>query len=710
MKTILFAAASLLAPGLAQAQTASERAPTAQLSEIVVTAQRREERLTDVPIAITAVSGATLEKAGVNAGLQLGLITPGLNFAVQGAFAQPTIRGIGTSLTGSGADANVAIYVDGVYQPNQSGNLMEFNNVERIEVLKGPQGTLFGRNATGGAIRIITRDPAFSPEAEVNLSYGRFNDRKASFYGTAPLTDTVAVNIAGLLRKDDGYIDNVFLHNKTGHAVVAAVRSKLLVQPTDRLKFVLAGNYSNSNDNSPFAVNPLNGNSVYVQQGAVIPRGTYVTSLSFDPDIKVKSRGLSLTASYKTDLGTFTSITSYQELRPFLWSDIDNTSLFANHLTLLNVENTFTQEVTYASAYDGPLNWIGGVFLYRDKTKLDLQIFSGAAPPPFRVVAIEGYIKTDAAAAFAEVNYDVTDRLHLIGGLRYSDEEKQALGGTPVATVVNTKAKWHALTPRFSARYALDPATNVYATYSRGFKSGNYNLSGLSSTPVNPEKVDAYELGLKHSAGPLRINTSAYYYDYKDIQVQIQTNAGGVARSVLQNAATAKIYGLDFDGAYTFDENWSAMAGAAYTHARYNSYKNALITTPIFINGLPAGNSQVAGDASGNKMIRTPEFTANLTLNYRQELAEGEFEASSTVAYSSGFYWDPGNKLKEPAYTVVNGRLAWTEPKKRYRVSVWGNNLTNKKYLFYANNTTTGDLGVYAKPTTYGVALDLYFK
>lgn len=690
-----------------QASPASEASPT----EILVTAQRREERLRDVPIALVALTGESLARSGISSAEDLGNVTPGLNFATQGAFGQPTIRGIGTSVTGPGSDANVAIYVDGVYQPNQTANLFDFNNIERVEVLKGPQGTLFGRNATGGAIRIMTADPDQTLSGNFSASLGRFNDVKLTSFINLPLGDEVALNVAGLYKSNDGYVDNVVTGRALGDARTYSGRAKLKIDATDRLSFIIAGSFSDTSDTAPFAVKPINNNNVAVQQGVVFPGGFYTVALNEDVAIRTKAYLASLTANYNLDVGTINSITSYQKFTPFVLADIDNGPRFDSSVILDISEDNFTQELNFSSDLEGPFNFVTGLFYYRNTSSTNLISYAGSIPPPSVFVDLVGTVKTNAISAYAEANYQIAEKLQLTGGLRLSSERKQAIGSVGAFTLVDTNKRWNSWTPRAVIRYSLDDTSNVYASYSRGFKSGNYNILFFDPTPVRPETVDAYEIGYKHSSGGLSVNASAFYYDYKDIQVQIQTNQGGTAVAILQNAAAAKIWGADLDLTLPISKNFTLQGGAAYTHARYKNFKDALLTYPLVnASGVPiGGNSQTAGDASNNNMIRTPEWTANVSGTYTAPLGGGSLETTLTGSYNGGFFWDVGNSIKEDPYFLLSARVSWQTQDKRYRISIWGNNLTNTQYSFYANNTQTGNSYAPAKPLTAGVAFETSF-
>ena len=689
-------------PAAAQSET---KAAAASPDEIVVTAQRRDERLTDVPIAITAIPSNLLTRGGITQTSDLGLVVPGLNFAVQGAFAQPTIRGIGTLVTNPGADANVAIYIDGVYQSSQQGNLFTFNEIEQIEVLKGPQGTLFGRNATGGAITIKTLSPSFDPSAKFSASYGSFDAVRIAGYATGGLSDKLAANISMLFENDKGYVHNTFLNRRQAKVNGKSVRGKLLWKPTDDFSVVLAGNYSDRRDDAPIATRPLNGNSRYLKLHPELaklytndPRQIAADTAS---NIPVEQWGASLTAKYAPDWGTISSISAYTRTQPRIQGDIDTTPVPFGSLDLYSPSSTFTQEINFASPKYGAFSFIAGGFYYHDNADLGIIARSGVNGPI--TASLTANVKTEAVAAYAEGTLDIASALHLVVGGRYNTERKQAKGSFFTFPVLDSQRRWNSFTPRASLRYELSPRSSAYFTFSKGFKSGAYNAAELNNTPVNPEKITAYEIGYKQNLPGGYFNLSAFHYDYKDIQVQIQTNVNGALTILLQNAATARVEGFDADLFYRVSKSFDLRAGLAYTHARYRSFPGAVFLTPI----PGGGNAQGSGDASGHHMVRAPDFTFSVTPNYRVPLAGGELMGSVTYAYNSGFYWDPQNRVKQEAYSLVNAKISWAPENARYRISLWGSNLTDKTYGLYFNQTGDGDGATYARPRSVGVELEV---
>jgi iron complex outermembrane receptor protein len=693
-------------PAFAQTAEAPSSAPQADenTGEIVVTAQRREQKLSEVPLSITAITAARLQQSGISATTDLATVTPGLQYPVSGAFAQPTIRGIGSTVTSAGSDANVALYVDGVYMPSQAANIFNFNNIDRIEVLKGPQGTLYGRNATGGAINITTLAPSFKPIARLSASYGRFDEVRLNAYGSGPISDTVAVAIAGIYTDDNGYAKDVIRGVRLATYDERGVRAKVLVKPTETFEITVAADWSRKTDLTGYSLKVINGNTA---QNVTIRPGVYNLQLSLTPDFTTESKGASVTA--KLDLGDYTlsSISSARKVDADFLTDLDRTEANASVASFDTHQKTYTQELNIASGAEGAFSWVGGVFYYHDKAD-NLNLRTNG------VLSVTGHIKSEAVAGYAEGTYDIGDALSVIGGIRYSTEKRHFTANRPTGTplTLDTSVKYDSWTPRASIRYKIAEGANVYATYSQGFKSGTYNISSFSTVPVRPEKVRALEAGFKYYSRGISLSTAAFRYLYDDIQ--IQAIAGGL--TTLTNAAKAKIYGFEAQINAPVGGGFSLDAGVAYTHSRYSDFPAALVTTPrtsAAVCGVnpnrPCGNVQGPGNASGNEMVRSPEWTANLTASYEGQIATGTLRASATGSYNGGFYWDAGNRLKQPAYFIANGRISWGPDDSFWRVALWGKNLTDKRYQYYAVDTTQADAASFARPRSYGVALELAF-
>lgn len=684
--------------------------------DIIVTAQRRAERLTDVPISITALNGDALEAAGIRTSEDLSSAVPGLNFATNGAFAQPTVRGIGTTVSSAGSDANVAIYVDGVYQPSQIGNFSDLVDLEQIEVLKGPQGTLFGRNATGGAIRITTRAPSFTPTATLSASYGRFDDVRLTAYGSTGITDTLAVSMAFLYSDDEGYTRNIATGNRVSDLNALSLRGKLLFEPSDSVKLTLSGGHAERRSGAAFALGVLNGNSTSVNlPGSVKAGGPREVSLTFDPVINVNSDQASLTGEFDLGFATLSSISSYQKTKTYLVTDTDRTNLAIGRADLPGTQETYAQELNLVSNGSDSFKWFLGVFYYNDDAIGATIVNQG---PIFNATRL----KTEAVAPFGEVNIGLGN-LTLIGGLRYNYERKD-YEITRGALAIERNKTFKNLTPRLGLRYALTPSSNIYATWSRGFKSGLFDgilASGaLVVNAVEPEKVSAFEAGYKYGRGRTSFSIAGFHYDYSNIQFQaFNPNAGGLTQ--VFNAAAAEIYGGEIEVSTELFPDFNVRASAAYTHSRYKNFPTATIFCPrgaptygnatIPLGALNPCTGEINSDgATGNELIRTPEFTASLAADYRVELARGDaVELSGSAYYSGRFFWDPGNRLKEGAYVLLNSEIAYVFPGDQFRLSLWGRNLANELYALYQPESAAGDSVAYARPRSFGVSAKLSF-
>jgi len=488
-----------LVPICANAQSITSAPGSTELTqaddggEIIVTAQKRSERLTDVPISITAISGESLARSGINDLTQLGQSTPGLNVANNGIATQPTIRGVGSTGSALGESANVATYVDGVYIANQAGMQFEFADIDRVEVLKGPQGTLFGRNATGGAIQLITRKPESGFGGFINASYGRFNDRSIKAYVSGG-SDELSASITGLYKKNDGYSYDVNLNRRTGFVERYATRAKVRFVPTENLELTLTGDYSYNHQNDFYAFTVINGNATGYVTNPTLPRGSgpYQTSLSFLPFDTTKQGGVSFKAALDAGPIEITSITAARWYDDHLKSDSDATAAALLTTEQFNPGRTISQEVNFASKNTGQFNWIAGIFYFNSLAKLDSLLINGS-------LFNTSHLNTNAYAAFGEATYDLTDELTIVGGLRYSIETQNIDTRNGSGARQIEQATFRSATPRITLRYKPSQQTSLYASFSQGFKSGTFNATSVGASPVRPERIDAYEVGFKSS-------------------------------------------------------------------------------------------------------------------------------------------------------------------------------------------------------------------
>ena len=694
----------------------------ADSGEIVVTAQRREQSLVDVPIAITTVNAERLEASQANRISDLPQMVTSLRIDSNGSFGQPSIRGVGNSIGGTGYSNNVAIYLDGFYQPSQNTADSMFINLERVEVLKGPQGTLFGRNATGGAILLHLRDPSFDPALQARASYSSYNTRELAVYGSMGLTDTLAADISFASEASDGWVTNVVTgDDDVGQYENWSARASLLFQPTDSMSFLLAYQHTDQDDARPYIFNnqadPVTGEPQSL--GALIPGGVAPTTpgdVAYDlpNNFTAEIDALYLTSTFDIGSMTLTSYSMYRDEENYNLFDQDGSSvqIFDTEFGLTN--ETISQELNL-SGQNGTLDWLIGAFYYSNE--------AGQRPFPFTLgaavtggAAISGELytadqDTEAVAVFADATWEFTPAWFLTLGARYSEEEatgswnitplaQAALGvglanGATPGPSPEFSNKWDSFTPRISIRHELDPNSSVYLTYSEGFKSGQLTPNAFTTAPLQPEQIRAYELGYRHVGPRTRFDASVFHYDYEDLQLAFYVNGTGVYR----NAANSEIYGLDTSFSTRLTETLSLDLGVAYTHAEYTDFPES----PAF---RPTGSGTYAAvniDASGFQMQRAPEWSANIGLRNETPLAGGLLALSGNYSYTSEFPFDTAQTFMEDAYGVLNLRAGWTAPGGRWDLAVFGTNVTDEEYRV---QVLPGDFAIqqiWGKPAAYGV-------
>lgn len=721
--------AGLLASTPGYAQQAQDEVD-AREGVIVVTAQRREERLQDVPLSITAQSGDQLAQAGVDDIRDLGNVVPGLTFTTQGAFAAPTIRGVQSTVALAGADSPVAIYVDGVYQPNQLANVFELADIERLEVLKGPQGTLFGRNATAGAIVIHTRKPTFDVAGSIEVSEGIFfgggartsTDTTIKGFVSGPVVpDLLAASVSGYYEYIDGYLTNLRTGGQTGMVRKYNVGLKLLFTPTDNLEFLASGSIGKRTDFAAMATQPLRGNSAsQFYPDSVVPDEPWHVATELERGsnpTRVETKAISLTGKLDLDgIGTITSITAYQDIEARITVDIDaaySPQCSAAFACILYDEDypeeTFQQELSFASEKFGAVSFVAGAFYYRDSHYMGNGIQPLLTPTgrvdPSRTYAVEfnSTIKTRAWAAFGEVSVDVSDSLHLIGGLRYSRERRYGLGDAVPRFPTTGAVVSDAWTPRVSVRYDITPDMNVYATFSRGFKSAVLDTTGQSNNFANPEKLTSYEVGFKAAQPGFSVSLAAFYYDYTDLQVQFFDGTN----TILANAADATIYGLDGDLTIGLGEAFEfRLLGSWLPEAKYDVFENGVA---FALPNSAAGMSQVVVDASGQRLLKAARLTGSASVRYEDYVGSGTLDGNVTLSYSSAYSFDLLDRVRTGPYAILNAQLGYRPGDGGLRVSVFGKNITNKAYFTSALLGNQADAPVYSPPRQVGVRLQYEF-
>jgi iron complex outermembrane receptor protein len=731
--------------GVAHAQTQAQGAVgtraagpadggSASVSEVIVTAQRRAERLEAVPMSVTAVTNETLAKSGIIGLHDLGQVVPGLQINFSGFATQPAIRGVTTILTGIGFENNVAVYVDGFYDPGSVAINADLANISTVEVLKGPQGTLYGRNATGGAILINTLDPAKTLQATAEASYGSYNDWSIKGYVSAPINDAMGFNLALYNRESDGWYrrvspQGVDLGPSTPIRQQSA-RAKFQVRPNDDFTVTLGYNYSDVLD--------ATGDTFNVYRYSPLPPPIFrpgtetTTSWTFRPDNEQQTNEFTLVADYQTPIGDLTSHTGYSRANAILNYDFDGVQADIFHGVDTEIRETvFQQSLDYNITAIPNTDLLVGASVYTDfvhtghnLSYLQGQLISDAVTD----------LGDHAYAGYIDVTYHFTPALALTAGGRYTEEYKSGCfsevtaSGVAIAEPGCVRANFSKFTPRGVLRYELAPRTNVYASISQGFRSGTFNPSPQPTlaldSPVRPEEITAYEIGFKTAQARYRFSTAAFYYNYTNLQVSATvpnpvTGQGTI--QTLSNAKAAKIYGAEAELTYDVLPGLQVRSGLALLHAEYTDFHNAVGT-----GFNPATQMDVADqtqDWTGLQMVRAPNVTFNVGADYTRDLWGGELLLAGNLNYTSsyinqnastffatsptGAILNPSTaqRYKQPGYVLLNLQAGWTDPSGHYTGKVYINNATNTRYRITNSGGSFGDYAMWGEPINAGVRL-----
>ena len=760
------------APAMAQESQNSDDG----IGEIVVTAQKRAENIQDVPIAISAVGSEFLESRGINSIDALGTIAP--NVKIERApsnktISQIAIRGSVTINPAVTWEPAVGLYLDGVYIAKAQGSIFDVADLERVEVLRGPQGTLYGRNALAGAINLVTRKPSGEFGGSAEASYGNFNYRRGKATLDLPAFGPFSVKLSGQMQKRDGFVKvepNPFpqaflarptsvkdLGNLNTHSAMAQVRFKPEGNFTADYQF----DYSRHNQRTDFSqlisVLPNNLFTNPAIFSTIAPLGLYANpdrqnraSVDGNP-LYEKSRtyGHSLTLSLDLGAATLKSITAYRDLRWQDSADLDGSPLDIAQTQRDTSFHAWSQEVQLTgAAMDDRLTYVTGAFYYKEKAEtLGPQRFFGflnqiGAPGAADLQSDYGS-HTRALALYAQLDYKLTDALKLTLGGRYTNEKKDIRRsfavGTPRTVLFNLPyggvpdAKFNNFSPTVTLSYAASDDINLYGRWARGYKSGGFNgetdVAGLIGRPFScttapgstselcnpyrPEKVDSYEVGVKTrlADGKLIFNVAGFWDEHKDIQLSVFT-AQGAAASVVLNAAAARIRGLEFEAVARPVDNITINGSLAILDADYGS----------FIDG--------GIDVSNNRAFpHTPKATAALGFDWR--LLQGDWGKVSLTGdwnHVSSYYTFPFALTGNPAAQTIAGN---TKSKGRDIInmnlrlsdfdlggakgefSLWVRNLTKEdspsNFIDFGPGFGGLTLGYFPDPRTWGATLGVRF-
>jgi iron complex outermembrane recepter protein len=731
VRALLSSGGLLLLTQVVRAQTAPA-SDDLGLPEVIVTAQKRAENVNSVPISISVLTNQDLAQAGVTGTQQLELATPGLVFGNTNGFAQPYIRGIGTDLISPGQESPVGFYLDGVYLPFTSSLVQEFGDIDRIEVLKGPQGTLYGRNTTGGAINIITRDPEQQFTADASLTAGNLGYGKVSAYVAGGLTDSLSASLSAVYTIHNGFFDVLNTGERLDTLNQYGIRNKLKFVFNDDWSAVFSADYTHKSDSSDSVFTALVGSDLGLPASigpSFVPRDTY-TDFEPHPSRTATDYGTSMTVRGNLPGVAVTSITGFRDDYLLSTAEGDSTALPLLAYQSDLASQSFTQEFQFASTAKSRLQWLAGAYILKgDASFGPVDVWAGVpnTDPPNAGVLL-GRTRISSYAVFGQVSYDLTDVFRITGGLRSSYEQRAltaqtesgmdlldpatraALGLPPVEAEKGFTSTDPKITFQYNAGGQL-----LYATYSTGFKAGSYNLiSATSPGPLAPEKIKAYEIGGKHDLEFLNrahVDWALFYYKYTNIQVNIQDpGVGGVVDA--QNAAATLDKGADLDLTIPVTRNLEATIGMEYLNAHYESFPDASV--PNIIDGelgtITAVGSTKSVDATGNRAERAPVLTSNVRLRWILPVPGiGDLTSSATWYHNSGFFFDAGDEIAQKLYNIYNLNFQLSLPGTHWTVSAWANNLFNATVIAGISSSPYVVGADYNDPRLFGLGASVHF-
>lgn len=755
MKTALLmlstAAMALTAvPAMAQdADTADTAAPEESTGtdetygEILVTAQRRSESVQDVPIAISAFNSEMVEGSGSTNITSLNGLAPNVVLQTQGLVANVpmiSIRGMNTSDPDPNADPKVSTIIDGVYIPFVSSTMLDLFDVERIEILKGPQGVLFGKNNLAGTLNVISARPTddFGGEARVSLGSFGLKQFRGKINSGRFAGDALAAKIAVNFRDYDGYSRNVITGNRLNGANVKSVRSAIEYDRGGAFDSTLIVDWLKQKTSGPAPHVLDNGDPNWDLLPDAVKTDVRKTAVLFDPFANTESWGASWNSNLDVGWGTVSAVLGYRDVTYVTRGDFDGLITPAPQLDVTRdfSGDSKTAELRYVSPAGEPVDFVVGVYYQTDKWRQ----FNTVLATPTTTTLAQLHQDTESYAAFALVNAHPADGLTLSIGGRYSHDNKKydiatqvRVNGNQTSSFASSlESSWSEFTPRLTVNYEVAPDIMVYANYSQGYKAGGYNSRGTipeNIGPYDPERVNAFEVGAKTDLFDrlLRLNVAGFVNNYRDLQQSV-TKMGAVrAENITTNVAAAKIYGFEIESVLRPAEGFTVGANLAYLHARYTDFcadTNGVFTNgapepgqcgpavPILLNGVPNGTFAVPTDASGLDLANAPEWTGSLSFDYRIPTGFGEVKLHSDARYSSRFNtWGRSN---QPGYyrdevVLLNASIAVAGEDERWKVTLYGTNLTDQEVISGATNAGATPINqFYQAPREFGV--DLAFK
>lgn len=711
--SIVGACALMALPSVAQAQ----------IDEIVTTAQRRDQSAQDVPVSVTVISPEALETRQISSTLDLQRAVPNLNLATNTGTANAArifLRGIGEDESRGAVEPAVGTYIDGVYVGRLVGALFDLVDLEQVEVLRGPQGTLYGRNSNGGAIKITTAKPNQDPSMSAKVTLGNYNRLDIKGSSNMVLGDNTALRVAGLLKSRDGYFDinpsgaagansvenvgdlnTLALRGSLSHDIGnwnILLSADMVDDESDPIPSSIIT--SQDRDDNLFTIEPAPG--VNCGGNVTAPAGPFQFTrpvgcfAGFSNE--TKTRGISGTITGELGTHTVQSISSFRKL------DDDLSSHIGFPYAQQSDQEQFSQEVTLSSNLDGPFNYVVGGFYYKEDLNLDTAFVF-----PFTVAA-----DTESFAIFGQGSYDMTDRATLTAGLRYTDESRDFAGINRSSNLTNAfEQNFDNISYTAKLDYDLTDDVMVFGSYSTGFKGAGVSPDCFSPAacflPVEEEEVKTIELGVRSRLldNTLQLNATYFNNQYDNLQIAASVPGLGFTRF---NVDETQIQGLEFDMVFQPVENFEIIANLGILDGEYQSLTDSQ-AAGLTNNGVPcSGGVPTIACGLDLELKNAPDYKGNIAATYTVPLSKGDFAISADVSFEDDSFNlvanSPLSAFSEIP-TLVNTRLAYTPDDSYWSVAFWAKNITDEEYFRAGTGTANA---VYAsEPATYGVDISVNF-
>ncbi|WP_408585875.1 TonB-dependent receptor [Novosphingobium sp.] len=725
-RVALMASTAILATTSAHAQDAAQPASSGGVEEIVVTAQKRAENMQKVPIAVTSVSGAALERAQVKdiQGLANSIPNVQINsFSNSPDSAVFTIRGVGVNDADPYVGTTVSVVVDGVPVGVNTGALLSLFDIERVEILRGPQGTLFGANTTGGVVNVVTKQPTGQFGGEAQVVYGNYNRLDLNAAVNFPIAEGLAGKVSVLHTGSDGFFRSYSDGHRLGKRDMTALRGYLKYN-SGGYDATLIGEYDRTRNGGQTGVLIAGPDELFYQPGETGSGFNFKRGMSSDqPDYNNRnSYSVTLTQNLDTGVGKLVSISSYRKYDNDLYSDDDAVTAVLLQTHRVSNQHQFSQELRLHTDLSDRIKMVLGGFYFDQEydlqqgTKLD-GFLKGLGQPQSQ------HQKNWSISGFAQLYGQITDTLRIQGGIRFSHEKTTAVSTTansfttveggysnfgdpviPDSLIIAKGAKaWDNVGYKVGIDWQATPNVMLYGYYARGFKSGGFTgriARAEDIGPFNPEHLDTFEAGVKADLldRHLRLNLAGFYNVYKDMQVtQNLTYLDGKNSAAIRNAGGARTKGFELEATVVPVEGVTLNGAVAYLDAYYTKYDTFV---------LDASGNTVAVSYAGNRLMNAPKWNASAGFTVKQPVGSGNVTATGQYTYTSGkftAFTDRPTEFVTPV-NLVNATLSWAPEGEAWSIGVWGRNLFNEKY--YGQKLTLVGIGTLASvgnPREYGL-------